>query len=404
MKSIFSVPALVKNIFKYDSREELEYKTIDMVSVFFGIILYLENVHNIDNLAVVLLTYIVGSALILMPIISKRIHNNNKRNFYLGYVIFLAAVLTLYALFGVNDGMANYWAVLTMLVVMTLYGMPTGLAWGTYFFTLCSVFFWTPIRHIMPYHYTDEYCFVFPLIFLCSFVGSFVANLFYKKGRIEQERQDEQLHKELEGALDNLDEAMIESVKIISTMIDERDMYTKEHSVRVAKYSKMLADEYGFGNDVKRMRSIYNAALLHDMGKIAIPDEILKLGQRLSDEEYEAMKLHTVYGEAILKELTFLPTVYYGAKYHHENLDGTGYPAGIMGDEIPIEARIITVADTLDAMNSKRVYRDPRSKEYILKTFREGAGTQFDKEIADIVCRLIEEGKIKIVAEDEQDS
>lgn len=399
MKSLFSVPELVKTVFRYDSREDLEYKTIDHCSVFFGIILYCENFINVDNLIVVLLTYIVGTALILMPIISKRIHS--RRLFYLGYVVFLAFMLTLYALFGINDGMSNYWAVLAMFVVMTLYGLPTGLLWGTYFFTLTVVFFWTPIRRIMPYAYTEEYCFTFPMIFLCSFIGSFAANLFYKKGRIEQEKRDEQLHKELEGALDNLDEAMIESVKIISTMIDEKDMYTKEHSVRVAKYARMIADEYGFGSDLKRMRSIYNAALLHDMGKIAIPDEILNQGQRLTDEEYEVMKMHTVYGEEILKELTFLPTVYYGAKYHHENLDGTGYPAGIMGDDIPIEARIITVADTLDAMNSKRVYRDPRSREYIIKTFKEGSGTQFDREIADIACKLIEEGKIKIVAEED---
>lgn len=402
MKSLFSVPILVGDVFRYDSLQELEYKTIDRVSVFFGIILYLENFKNVDNLKVVLLTYLVGTALILMPIISKRIHS--RRVFYLGYVIFLAIMLTFYALYGINDGMANYWTLLTMFVIMTLYGMPTGLLWGTYFFILGVVFFWTPIRHIMPYNYTEEYCFAFPLIFLCSFIGSFAANLFYKKGRIEQEERDKSLQKELDIALEGLDEAMIESVKIISNIIDERDMYTKEHSVRVAKYSRMIADEYGFGNDVKRMRSIYNAALLHDMGKIAIPDEILKVGQRLSDDEYEAMKMHTVYGEAILKELTFLPTVYYGAKYHHESLDGTGYPAGIMGDEIPIEARIITVADTLDAMNSKRVYRDPRSRDYIVKTFKEGSGTQFDPEIANIACRLIEEGKIKIVAENESDS
>lgn len=398
MKSLFSVPGLVKNVFQYDSMEELEYKTIDRVSVFFGIILYLENFKNVDNLTVVLLTYLVGTALILMPIISKRL--TSRRAFYLGYVVFLATALTFYALFGINDGMANYWSVLTMFVVMTLYGMPTGLAWGTYFFILSAVFFWTPIRHTMPYKYSEDYCFAFPIIFMFAFVGSFVANLFYKKGKIEQEKRDASLHKELEEALEGLDEAMIESVRIISTMIDERDTYTKEHSVRVARYSKMLADEYGFGGDVKRMRSIYNAALLHDIGKIAIPDDVLNIGQRLTDEQYEVMKQHTVYGEEILKELTFLPTVYYGAKYHHENLDGTGYPAGITGDEIPIEARIITVADTLDAMNSKRVYRDPRSREYILKTFRDGAGIQFDAGIADIVCRLIEEGKIKIVAED----
>jgi len=401
MNKFISIPGMVMDVYRYDSEKELDYTTISRVSVFFGFILYLENVNNVDDLRVVLLTYFVGTALILMPIISKRIHNRDV--FHKGYVVFLAIALTYYALFGVNDGIANYWSLLTLLVIMILYGMPFGIMWGTYFWVLSIVFFWTPIRKTMPFEYSDEYATAFPLIFLSAFIGAFVANIYYKKGCIEQEKRDILLHQELEQALERVDEAMIESAKILSTMIDEKDMYTKEHSVRVAKYARLIADRYGFSSDAKRMRSIYNAALLHDMGKIAIPDEVLKLGNKLNDEQYEIMKQHTVYGEEILKELTFLPTVYYGAKYHHEHMDGSGYPQGIMGADIPIEGRIITVADTLDAMNSKRVYRDPCSREYILNTFKKGAGTEFDEAIANIACELIEEGKIKILADDNND-
>lgn len=401
MKSIFAIPELVLSIFRYDSEKELDYGTLGTVSLFLGFILYAVNFNNVDNLAVVLGTYCVGTALILVPFILKRIHN--KRGFCIRFVIILELVLTVYALFGINEGMGNYWAVLAMFIVMILFGMPTGILCGTYFFVLCVVFFWTPIRKSMPYHYSDQYAVAFPIIFLFSFMGSFIVNLFYKKGVIEREKSDERLQEELAEALEGIDEAMIESVTIISTLIDEKDQYTKEHSVRVARYAKLIADRYGFGNDVKRMRSIYNAAMLHDIGKIAIPDEILKLGDSLGDDEYEIMKRHTLYGEEILKELTFLPNVYYGAKYHHERCDGKGYPNGLIGKEIPIEGKIISVADTIDAMNSKRVYRDPCSREYILRTLKNGEGEQFDFKVAEIACELINEGKIKILADENKD-
>lgn len=401
MKSIFEIPELVYTIFRYDSERELDYSTLYKVSVFFGVILYIVNFKNDDNLVVALSTYCVGTALVLVPFIAKRIHN--KRKFGIRFVVLLALVLTVYALFGINEGMENYWAVLAIFVVMIMFGMPTGILWGTYFFVLCAVFFWTPIRRILPYTYTREYAVAYPVIFLFAFAGAFVVNLFYKKGCYEREKSDERLQKELAAALDEIDEAMIESVTILSTLIDEKDQYTKEHSVRVAKYARLIADRYGFGDDVKRMRSVYNAAMLHDIGKIAVPDSVLKLGNKLGDKEYEIMKQHTAYGEEILRELTFLPTVYYGAKYHHERCDGKGYPQGLTGEEIPIEGKIITVADTLDAMNSKRVYREPCSREYILNTFKEGSGTQFDNDAARIVCELIEEGKIRILADEKQD-
>jgi len=398
MKKIFGIPELVSAVFRYDSEMDPDFGTLYKVSVFFGIIIYIVNFKNVDNLAVVLPTYCVGTALILVPFLLERL--KNKRSFSIKFVIFLGIVLTFYALFGINEGTSNYWAVMAIFVVMIQMGMPTGIVWGTYFFVLCVVFFWTPIRQVLPYDYPDEYAFSFPLIFLVSFGGSFVINLFYKRGLIEQEKLDRQLQRELQEALAGTDEAMIESVMIISTLIDEKDKYTKEHSVRVARYAKMIAQSYGFGNDLKQMRNIYNSALLHDIGKIAVSDEILKNDKELTDDEYRMMMQHTTYGEEILRELTFLPTVYYGAKYHHEHFDGTGYPDGIKGENIPVVGRIIAAADALDAMNSKRVYREACSREYIYEAFKNDNAHQFDPKIAEIVCELIQEGKIAIVADE----
>lgn len=191
MKSIFAIPELVLSIFRYDSERELDYGTLGTVSFFFGIILYIVNFKNVDYLPVVLLTYVVGTALLLVPLIIKRVQN--KRAFCIRFVIFIELVLTVYALFGVSEGMGNYWSILAIFVVMILFGMPTGILCGTYFFILCVVFFWSPIRNIMPYQYTGEYAVSFPVIFLFSFFGSFVVNLFYKKGCLEREKSDERL-------------------------------------------------------------------------------------------------------------------------------------------------------------------------------------------------------------------
>jgi HD-GYP domain-containing protein (c-di-GMP phosphodiesterase class II) len=129
---------------------------------------------------------------------------------------------------------------------------------------------------------------------------------------------------------------------------------------------------------------------------MAIPDEILTKKGRLTDQEYETMKMHTIWGREILKNLTFIPEAQEVAGDHHERVDGTGYPKGLAGDEIPKYARIVSVADSLDAMNSNRCYRNCCAKDYIISQFKEGRGKQFDAHLADIVCELIEDGTIPI--------
>ena len=141
--------------------------------------------------------------------------------------------------------------------------------------------------------------------------------------------------------------------------------------------------------------NIYYIALLHDNGKIAIPDSILNKPGRLTYAEYEIMKSHTTRGAAILREISTIPHIIEGAKSHHEKYDGSGYPEGLSGESIPFVARIICCADCFDTMASKQVYKESFSTEAIINEFRRCAGTQFDPHIAGIVIELIASGKLK---------
>lgn len=174
----------------------------------------------------------------------------------------------------------------------------------------------------------------------------------------------------------------MQTILSISNAVDAKDSYTQEHSKRVSEYSVMIARKLGY--DDKRIEEIRKIALLHDIGKIAVSDSILKKPARLTAEEYEVMKSHTTAGGQILKDLTIVENVSLGAMYHHEKYDGTGYPKGLSGEDIPIEARIIAVADAFDAMNSNRVYRKSLTKEKILAELENGKGKQFDPELIDL--------------------
>ena len=157
-------------------------------------------------------------------------------------------------------------------------------------------------------------------------------------------------------------------------------------------YTKLLAQEIGYeGEDLDH---IYYIALLHDCGKIGVPDSILNKPGRLTDEEFAIMKSHTVHGGEILTSFRSLKNAGEGALYHHERYDGKGYPEGKAGEDIPLIARIICVADSFDAMNSNRVYRNKLSREKIINEIETNKGLQFDPKIADIMLRLIRSNKI----------
>ena len=185
-----------------------------------------------------------------------------------------------------------------------------------------------------------------------------------------------------------------ETIVAVAKTVDAKDARTSRHAYRVSEYSVMIAREMGFSEE--ECANLRKAALMHDIGKIGIPDAILNKPGRLTNEEYAIMKSHTSKGAEILKDFTLIDHVVEGAQYHHERYDGKGYPAGLKGEEIPLYARIIGVADAFDAMTANRVYRRQMDFDYVINEMRSGRGTQFDPHIDDIFLRLIEEGKIDI--------
>ena len=172
------------------------------------------------------------------------------------------------------------------------------------------------------------------------------------------------------------------------------DEYTFKHSVDVATMSMIVARKYGL--DDKQVYEIGIAGLLHDIGKIGIPDRILNKPGKLTDEEYGIMKSHVTKGAEILKSFTIVDHVEEGALYHHERYDGKGYVHGLKGEEIPINARIIGIADTFDAMTANRVYRKQLDMAYVIQELKNGRGTQFDPGLVDVMLGLIDNGKIDI--------
>ena len=185
----------------------------------------------------------------------------------------------------------------------------------------------------------------------------------------------------------------IESIEAIARTIDVKDTYTNGHSIRVGHFSRIIAKKLGMEGD--ELENLYYTALLHDIGKIGIPDAILNKPGRLTEEEYKQMKSHTTKGAKILKDISTIPNIVEGAKYHHERWDGLGYPEGLKGEEIPYIARIICCADCYDAMATKRTYKDPYPKEKIISEFEKCAGSQFDPDMAKVVVELIKTDELR---------
>ncbi len=185
-----------------------------------------------------------------------------------------------------------------------------------------------------------------------------------------------------------------QSISTLINFVEAKDINTKGHSERVANISYALAAEMKYSP--RECHDIRCIALMHDCGKIAIPVAILQKPDRLTDEEYEEIKRHTTVGGEMLRDFTSIKDMNFGALYHHERYDGKGYPNGLKGEEIPLIARIICVADSLDAMNSNRCYRPRLTKEVIIEELLKNKGKQFDPVVVDHLMKLIQRGDIVI--------
>ena len=185
-------------------------------------------------------------------------------------------------------------------------------------------------------------------------------------------------------------EIILQAMNTFAGLIDSKDPYTSGHSTRVAIYASEIARRMGMSED--EVQTMYYIALMHDCGKIGIPDYILTKPGKLTDGERKIIQSHTVVGGSVLEHFTAIPEIRLGALYHHERYDGNGYPEGLKRDAIPLCARIICVADSYDAMSSKRCYRASLPKEAILKELRDNAGEQFDPKIVQYMIDMIQDG------------
>ncbi|MEK0315773.1 HD-GYP domain-containing protein [Cohnella sp. 56] len=170
-------------------------------------------------------------------------------------------------------------------------------------------------------------------------------------------------------------------VKTFIVSVEAKDSYTFGHSERVSKYAVELASLLPEFADKQRLETLRLSGLLHDIGKINIPEAVLTKPTRLTEEEYALIKTHTIVGGKMVEKISGLGQLKPGVLYHHERWDGGGYPSGKTGTEIPLEARILSIADTFDAMTSNRSYRASASVMDAVKQLKQGSGTQFDPQL-----------------------
>jgi len=216
-------------------------------------------------------------------------------------------------------------------------------------------------------------------------------DLVTAKQRYENHLEElvEQRTAELDRALNSLEGAYRSTLKALTAALETRDSETHGHSERVVTYSLRLGREYGLNSD--EMKSLEFGSLLHDIGKIGVPDSILRKPAKLTEEEWVRMREHPLHGQQILRGIEFLQGASRVVAQHHEKWDGTGYPLGLRGEEIDICARIFAVADAFDAITSDRVYRRGKPYEAAAQELDDWAGRQFDPKVVEAFHRVPKE-------------
>ncbi len=390
--------ATIKKVYNYEKNVRVDIRALQNVLAIFAIVMLLIDIENYR-----LGKYVIGGVTLVVAVVSvsvalvlSRYQKDAYRVARVAVIIFFVFAAPI-AIVGANDGFSLLWYMLLPMITLILLGMPFGAPICIGYGLVIMLLFWTPLQNVLIYHYSRDYLFYYPIFYWGFCLLVVVMDIFYKRYQMMQTENEKNLEDEVQCAVRETQNLMVNSVTTISQMLDEKDSYTQEHSRRVAEYSRLIAQNLANASFTEEEISlIYRSALLHDIGKIAVPDAVLNKPARLTDEEYEVMKKHTLWGREILSGLKFLPQADLGASYHHERYDGKGYPFGLKGEELPLMTRIISAADALDAMTSNRCYRRHCERDYVIGEFEKGAGSQFDPDIANIVVALIREGRIAV--------
>ena len=221
--------------------------------------------------------------------------------------------------------------------------------------------------------------------------GKISGSIYVLQDNTDLYRKQSGLQMEVGRQTARADRLSLEMMIALSKTVDAKDHYTNGHSGRVADYAAEIARR--MGKSEAEQEKIYEMGLMHDIGKIGVSEGIINKSSRLTDDEFSEIKEHTLIGYSILSSITEMPDLSIGARYHHEKWDGTGYPDGLAGEEIPEEARIICVADCYDAMTSTRTYSTPRAQEAVRAEIERCSRTQFDPKIAAVMLEMIDDDK-----------
>ncbi|MBR3132953.1 MAG: HD domain-containing protein [Clostridia bacterium] len=216
---------------------------------------------------------------------------------------------------------------------------------------------------------------------------------------IDQMNMIKKINEELSESKEKLEKSYLETIEILRYTVEAKDVYTRGHSDRVSEYSVLIGEKLGLSEE--ELKTLRIGGLFHDVGKIGIPDSILLKETKLSDDEYSEIKNHPSIGAHILSNATIFKDIIPIVLHHHERYDGKGYPKRLAGEDIPLMARIAAVADTFDAMTSKRSYRDALPLDIVKEELRKNSGTQFDPKVAEVFLDILENeyDKIKEIQE-----
>ena len=339
---LYRIWPLLKEVYHYEKHSTLDSDYLRQVLTLAVVVLFALNFscNGLDKPVVFVLTGLTSLVLLMVEWLLPRAKNEKHLVMFSNTALIFIGLLLL--VWNENDGFQNLWFFLMPATLFVQSGLPIGLPFCTAYGLAATCFLWLgPL--VGSTLYRRDYALFYPAAYWSFCLLMITADIFYKHYRIQQEQSEKEMEREVHATICEARQLMVSSVAAISQMIDEKDRYTSEHSHRVAEYARLIGAHMGFAGE--ELDSLYRSALLHDIGKIAVPDAILNKPSRLTDEEFDIMKQHTVWGRKILEGLEFLPQADCGASYHHERFDGKGYPAGLKGGQLPEMVWIISVAD-----------------------------------------------------------
>ncbi len=365
--------------------------------------------YKAGNRAMVIGSLIYGSLALCAYIytsLTNRLHGFNIITVVLTYFLILNFMIT-----GGNEGFGITWVIIFPLLYLYMLKplLFTILVLGN--ILIVGLGFFTPLNSYIYQGWNSAFKIRFFLVLFME--GIFATAIKLASSNMDKNRKylfDNlmDLQKNLQEKIKNSTAALIHerdrsekflvelSLSLAGT-IDAKDKYTSGHSRRVAEYSREIAKR--LGKSEEEQQTIYLVALLHDIGKIGVPDEIINKKSKLTDEEYAIVKKHPEIGSEILKNIESIPEIRTGVRWHHERWDGKGYPDQLTADDIPEYAQIVAVADSYDAMTSNRSYRKLLPQSVVRSEIEKGIGTQFAEKLAKIMLSIIDDDKNYILHE-----